>query len=77
VRDIRTGEERRGELSADVKDQAGGVVWSPDGQAVLVVLAHKPCQPPEWTQAIVWVDLNRMESRTVVPADSRRFTVEG
>ena len=75
LQNIDTGEEQRVPLSAAQIDQAGGMIWSPDGSALLVTIAHSPCLPPDWSHSIVWVDLTTLETRVLIDHDIRRFGV--
>lgn len=75
LRQIASGEERRVPLGAAQSDQAGGMIWSPDGSSLVVTVAHSPCLPPEWSHSIVWVDLSTLETRLLIDHDARRFGV--
>jgi hypothetical protein len=72
LRDLASGRERRVELEAD---QAGAIVWSPDGRSLLLTLASHPCQPPDWTQSIVQVDATSLALKTLISNDKRLFAV--
>lgn len=51
--------------------QAGNIVWSPDGQSVLVTIAYNPCVTDQWTQSIVRVDLAPVLQNILVDRDER------
>jgi Tol biopolymer transport system component len=67
LHDLTTGSERRGTL--DFED-AGAMVWSPEGTWIALTGANNPCQP-EWRQAIVLVNASDLSQRTLVPPDER------
>lgn len=52
--------------------QAGNIIWSPDGQSVLVTIAFNPCLEGQWTQSIVRVDLAPVLQTTLLDRDARR-----
>lgn len=64
--DLRSGARHIVEIDmAPQRDQAGGIVWSPDGQSLALTMAHGACSN-RWTQSIVRVNV----------ADDRRRTTE-
>jgi hypothetical protein len=74
ARDIATGVERKIGLEAKYA-QAGNIVWSPDGQALVLTLAANPCDPANWTQSIARVDLATFSPTIVIDNDERLFHI--
>lgn len=73
VREIATGEERKTGLEARYT-QAGNILWSPDGQALMLTLAANPCDPANWVQSIARVDLAALSSTSLIRDDKRLLT---
>lgn len=73
LRHLTSGEERRTTLEGKYT-QAGSLVWSPDGQALVLTLAAHPCDPTNWTQSIMRVDLATF-SPTILIRDDKRLLV--
>ena len=55
----------------------GRIVWSPDGEALMLTVAIDACGPPEeGTHTIVRVDAETLSQTTIIPQDDRLFTTE-
>ena len=65
LHDLTTGAERRASL--DFED-AGAMIWSPDGATIALTGANNPCQP-DWKQAIVLVNGSDLSQKTLLPPD--------
>lgn len=72
LRELTSGEER-GMILEGKYTQAGSLVWSPDGQAVMLTLAANPCDPAHWTQAIARVDVTTLSPTILIRDDKRLF----
>ena len=74
IRDLATGTEREMPLSPGPDYQAGHIVWSPDGAALALTLALRPCTT-NWADAtsIVYVNVVTMEQTTLLAEDRRLF----
>jgi len=72
LRELARGEERLTQLDAEYS-QAGGIVWSPDGTALMLTLASSPCDPINWMQSVVRVDLGTILPTTLIRDDRRLF----
>lgn len=74
IRDLATGTEREMPLSPGPDYQAGRIVWSPDGAALVLTLALRPCTT-NWADAtsIVYVNVVTMEQTTLLAEDPRLF----
>lgn len=78
IRDLATGNEREMKLEPDQDYQAGHIVWSPDGAALALTLALRPCTT-NWADAtsIVYVEVGTLTHTTRLSEDQRLFiTVE-
>lgn len=78
IRDLATGAERETKLDPGQRYQAGHVIWSPDGTALMLTLALQPCLT-DWADStsIVRVETTSLEQTTLIREDKRRFiTVE-
>lgn len=78
IRDLTTGAERETKLDSGQEYQAGHIIWSPDGTALMLTLALKPCST-DWADStsIVRVETASLEQTTLIHKDKRRFiTVE-
>lgn len=73
VRDIVTGDERKTRLEAKYT-QAGNILWSPDGQALVLTLAANPCDPARWIQSIARVDVATLSPTILIRDDKRLLT---
>jgi dipeptidyl aminopeptidase/acylaminoacyl peptidase len=73
VRDMTTGAEHEVELEARYT-QAGNIVWSPDGQTVMLTLAANPCDPANWTQSIAQAELATLSPAILIRDDKRLLT---
>jgi len=67
LHDLGTGEDRR--LGLDFED-AGALVWSPDGIMLALTGAENPCQAG-WAHTIVVVDTSDLTPRTLNLPDER------
>lgn len=78
IRDLRTGEERDVKLDPGEEYDAGHVVWSPDGRAIMLTLAFETCgAKPIGSTSVIRVDLPNLEQTTLVSEDERAFeTIE-
>ena len=56
TRDIEDQQEHRAFFDPSY-EQGGAIVWSPDSKHLALTLASHACQPPDWTQAIVRIDV--------------------
>ncbi len=74
IRDLVTGIERETRLDPGKDYQAGHIVWSPDGTAVILALAIQPCST-DWADStsIVRVDVATLEQVTLLREDKRLF----
>ncbi len=78
IRDLTTGNEREMKLESDQDYQAGHIVWSPDGAALALTLALRPCTT-NWADAtsIVYVETVALTPTPLLSEDRRLFiTVE-
>jgi len=78
IRDLATGNEHEVKLEPDQDYQAGHIVWSPDGAALALTLALRPCTT-NWADAtsIVYVEVGTLTHTTLLSEDQRLFiTVE-
>ena len=71
LRDLATGEERETVFDARYS-QGGAILWSPDGQGLVVTLVSAPCDPANWRQAVVYIDAATLAQRTLI-ADNERL----
>ncbi|MFN8454274.1 MAG: hypothetical protein U0401_06285 [Anaerolineae bacterium] len=53
--------------------QAGNIIWSPEGQALMLTLATNPCDSANWTQSIARVDVATLSSTILIRDDKRLF----
>jgi Tol biopolymer transport system component len=72
VRNLASGAERQMTFEGNYT-QAGSIVWSPQGQALLLTLATNPCDPAHWTQSIARVDLDSRSPTILIRDDKRLF----
>jgi len=74
VRNLASGAENAIKLPAggDANWQAGNVVWSPNGDSLIVTIANAPCSGG-WAQStsIVQINLTTLEARPLLEDDSR------
>ncbi|MEJ5308602.1 MAG: hypothetical protein WHX52_02415 [Anaerolineae bacterium] len=77
LRDLATGDEREVRLESGQDYQAGHVVWSPDGAALALTLALRPCTT-NWAGAtsIIYVDVATLEQTTLLQEDQRLFVTK-
>lgn len=73
VREIATGDEHKAGLEAKYT-QAGNIVWSPDGQVLMLTLAANPCDPANWTHSIMRIDLATLSPTILIRDDKRLLT---
>jgi len=80
LRDLSTGDERQTPIEAaeEAEDaHLGHVVWSPDGEALMLTVAMNACGPHEdRTHTIVWVDTGTLSQTSVVLESDRLFITE-
>jgi hypothetical protein len=80
LRELTTGHERQTPIDAFGEAQdahVGHIVWSPDGDALMLTVAFDACGPPEEsTHAIVRVDAETLSQTTVMTQDDRLFTTQ-
>jgi hypothetical protein len=76
LRDLNTGAEREVSLDPGQEYSAGQITWSPDGAALVLTLAIRPCFQ-NWAEStsIVRVETENLEKTTLVESDSRLFTI--
>jgi hypothetical protein len=70
IKDLNTGEEQRTPLDAE---DAGSIVWSSNGEYLVVTLANHTCMPG-WEQAIEIVVADAGEKLTLTAFDDRLLT---
>ncbi len=78
IRDLVTGAERETKLDPGQSYQAGNIIWSPDGTALILTLALQPCST-DWADStsIIRVETTTLEQTTLIREDKRLFiTVE-
>jgi hypothetical protein len=76
IRDLATGAEQDIALGLGRGfNQAGGIVWSPDGSRLALTIAHEPCSE-SWTHSIVVVDLDTGRLTTLLDKDPRQYVSE-
>ncbi len=80
LRDLLTGRERQTQIEAaeEARDaHVGHVVWSPDGEVLMLTVAINACGPPEGrSHSLVRVDAETLSQTTVIVQDNRLFTTE-
>lgn len=80
VRDLSTGRERQTQIEAvqeTVDAHIGHIVWSPDGEALVLTVAIDACGPPgERVHTIVRIDAETLSQTTLITEDERLFTSE-
>jgi hypothetical protein len=74
LRDLTTGAERETKLDPGEDYAAGHVVWSPDGAALVLTLAIRPCST-NWAESVsvVRVEAATLEQTTLIQRDERLF----
>ena len=73
VRDLASGAENAIKLpTGDPNWQAGNVVWSPDGDSLILTIANAPCSDG-WARStsIVQANLATLEAKSLLEDDSR------
>ncbi|MEJ2266500.1 MAG: hypothetical protein P8X95_23895 [Anaerolineales bacterium] len=75
LRDLETGQERQADIYQSGGEAAGDILWSPDGSALVLTLAHQPCTT-NWaaSTSILRVDLETLEVTPLIEQDKRLFT---
>jgi len=75
IRDLATGSERQVKLDPGKEYQAGHIVWSPEGDALVLTLAIQPCSA-NWADStsVIRIDIPTLEQMTLIPEDKRLFT---
>jgi hypothetical protein len=80
LRDLSTGQERQTQIEAAQETEdahVGHVVWSPDGEGLVLTVAIDACGPPqERSHTIVRVDAETLAQTTLITEDERLFTSE-
>lgn len=78
VRDLSTGRELQTEVEAAQETgdaHVGHIVWSPDGEALVLTVAIDACGPPgERVHTIVRIDAETLSQTTLITEDERLFT---
>lgn len=75
LHDLATGAERLTQLEAKYS-QAGDIVWSPNGETLILTMASHPCEA-DWAQSVVRVDVATLSQTSLIRDDERLFsTVE-
>ena len=74
LRDLLTGIERETVLDPVSSYAAGHVVWSPDGAALVLTLAIRPCFA-DWAESVsvLRVQVETLEQTTLIREDERLF----
>jgi len=73
--DLATGEIQGIKLPMlEGNAQFGRIIWSPDSQRLAFTIAYAPCQPPQWRQSIVVVDIRTRTVKTLIEKDERLLT---
>jgi Tol biopolymer transport system component len=67
IHELSSGEQSA--VSLDF-DDAGVMVWSPDGNAIAMTVANKPCLPG-WTQGILLLDVDTLTPTVILEPDER------
>jgi Tol biopolymer transport system component len=75
LRDLETGQERQVDVYQSGDEAAGDILWSPDGSALVLTLAHQPCTT-NWatSTSILRVDAETLEVTPLIEQDQRLFT---
>jgi hypothetical protein len=75
IRDLATGAERQVKLDPGAGYQAGHILWSPAGEALVLTLAIRPCST-NWAEStsVVRIDVPTLEQKPLIPEDERLFT---
>ena len=77
LRDLATGAERRAKLDASLDDsQAGSIVWSPDGKALMLTVAIHPCDTANWANSVVRVETATLSQRVLIRQDKRLYVTQ-
>jgi hypothetical protein len=78
IHDLVTDELRSAALEVgDGYWGAGNVVWSPDGNALMLTIDHSGCGPPENTaRSIVRVDVASLAQQTLIDHGDRLFRTD-
>ncbi|MCA9931904.1 MAG: PD40 domain-containing protein [Anaerolineales bacterium] len=63
-----SSEERIALTASNEFAQSGAIVWSPDGNQLLLTLAFEACNP-DWSHSIVRVDLNNQTADVLIDKD--------
>ena len=75
LRDLATGVERETRLDPGQDYAAGHIVWSPDGAALILTLAIRPCSF-SWAESVsvALVEVATLKQTTLIHEDKRLFT---
>ena len=72
LHDLATGAEMEVKIDPGREYSAGHIIWSADGQDLVLTLSLDFCTP-EPKSAILWVDGDTLETAVLVKEDERRF----
>jgi hypothetical protein len=74
LRDLATGAESETKLNPGQDYAAGHIVWSPDGTAVALTLAIRPCSS-DWAESVsvVRVEVATLQQTMLIRQDERLF----
>jgi hypothetical protein len=81
LRNLATGEERETKVNPGKDFDIGNILWSPDGNALVLTLAINPCtgvyglSKTVWAESttILWVDAETLQQKVLVKEDPRLF----
>lgn len=75
IQDLGTGHEQEVKLDPGKEYDAGHIVWSPDGRALILTLAFETCgTKPIGSTSVLRIDLAALEHKTLIHEDERAFT---
>jgi hypothetical protein len=81
VKNLITQEERKSKINPGKEFNAGNILWSPDGSALILTLAINPCKgeyglsKTVWAESttILWVNAETLQQKVLVSEDPRLF----
>jgi hypothetical protein len=73
---LANGVEQTVDVVWEPEDQIGNLIWSADGNQLLMVIAHQACIVHFWDHSVVLIDVHALTSRAMIAEDERQFTVE-
>jgi ABC-2 type transport system permease protein len=75
LRDLATSAERETKLNPGQDYAAGHIIWSPDGTALVLTLAIRPCST-DWAESVsvMRVEVATLEQTMLIHQDRRLFT---